>query len=117
MDRIFHAILERRLQGAINSVSNCALNHRYTFTLNKSYDSHFHRKRSIQPLLQVILRGRPIIAKNNVRFLGKNLNEKLKRKNHIKQLKRDCMLHTSGHRVQTELQNFLKHTRGMGRLE
>lgn len=83
--------MERRLQVAINGVNRWANNHGFIFSPCKTVSIHFHRKRKLQPPPQLYIDGNPIPSKSTIKYLGMLLDEKLLWKEHIKQLKVDCM--------------------------
>ena len=83
--------LERRLQVAINNVNTWANNHGFKFSPTKTYSILFHRKRKLQPPPQLFLDNTPIPSKSTIKYLGLIMDEKLEWKEHIKQLKIDCM--------------------------
>jgi len=83
--------LERRMQIAINIISEWTSTHGFTISQPKTVALQFHQKRGIQPEPSLFLDGRPILFKAEARFLGLILDGKCSWKPHIAQLKTECM--------------------------
>ena len=86
----------------MNNVAKWAQVNGFSFAIGNTFSIHFHRKRNLQPPPQLYLEDRSIKARNSVKFLGMVLDERLKWKDHIGQLKIDCM-------KRLNLINYLPH--------
>jgi len=82
--------LERRLQGAINKISTWADSHGFTFSTPKTNCIHFHRKRSFQTPLKLMLNNAIIPNRESIKYLGMTLDCKMTWKEHIRSLKLEC---------------------------
>ena len=90
----YYPAIERRIQMAINSVHDCTLKRGFTFFPAKSVAIHFHHKRTMLPPASLLLssfHGRPIPARESIKYLGMLLDRRLTYNEHIACIKGDCM--------------------------
>ena len=83
--------MERRLQSAVNKVKAWATSHGFTFSTQKTNCIHFHRKRKHQPPLKLTLNNRIIVNRESIKYLGMTIDRKMEWKNHILDVKVECM--------------------------
>lgn len=83
--------IERRLQCAVNSISKWTNARGFQLSTSKTKCIHFHRKRKFQPPLKILLNNIIIPCKESIRYLGMTFDYRLSWKEHLKQLKADCM--------------------------
>lgn len=83
--------LTRRMQDAINRVSQWATTHGFMFSIPKTKALHFRPGRNRDPSPLLTLHNEAIDFVMQARFLGMLLDHNLSWRPHIKQLKTDCM--------------------------
>lgn len=83
--------LERRIQNAINAISNWTNSHGFKFSPTKTVAIHFHRKRAHQTPPNLYINGNLIRHDTSIKYLGMTLDHKLNWREHIKKLKIDCV--------------------------
>jgi len=83
--------LERRIQVAVNNILEWTLTHGFTLSTTKTVAIHFHRKKRLQPEPTIYMSQRPIIFRDNARFLGMILDQRMSWKPHIAQLRTQCL--------------------------
>jgi len=83
--------IERRIQSAINKINTWADNHSFTFSAAKTNCIHFHHKRKMQPPLKLTLNRNIIPNRDSIKYLGIIVDYRMNWKEHIKNLKNDCI--------------------------
>ena len=73
----YYPAIERRIQVAINSIHDWALKRGFTFSPARSVAIHFHRKCTMQPPATLFIAGRPIPARECIKYLGMLLDRRL----------------------------------------
>ena len=84
-------LIQRRLQRAINQISNWCNNHGFSFALSKTHVVHFHRKREIQQPMQLTLNGLPIENASSKLYLGMIMDHRLEWREHIEKMRDSCI--------------------------
>lgn len=82
--------LERRLQLAINRISEWATDRGFTLSQNKTVGVYFHRTRT-HAIPALTLNNRLIVFRPTANFLGITFDSKMTWKPHIQTLKGDCL--------------------------
>lgn len=79
--------MERRLQIAINRVSEWTSKNGFTFSAPKTVCIHFSRQRGMRPEPSLYLQGHRIPCRDTTRFLGLTLDYKMNWKPHVEHLR------------------------------
>lgn len=83
--------IERRLQIAIDRAESWTAANGFNFSTEKTFATHFHKKRGLPTEPSLHLKNNPIVFKRTAKFLGMTFDQKLTWKDHIKLLKCSCM--------------------------
>ena len=84
------AIIERRLQGCLDKLVNCADENGFQFSPTKTSCVHFCNKNGLHPEPNLKLYGQQLPVEDQVKFLGLFFDKKLSFIPHIKYIKDKC---------------------------
>ena len=83
--------MERRMQNTINKINAWADSHGFAFSTTKTNCIHFHHKRKFQTPLKLYLNNAIIPNRESIKYLGMIIDYRMNWKEHIKNVKLDCM--------------------------
>ena len=83
--------IERKLQMAINKISDWTTKTGFKISLEKTVAVHFHRKRGLQNEPELSIKDHLISFENKAKFLGMVFDQRLYWKEHIDYLRAKCL--------------------------